>query len=51
VRVQDLLDKIGLGRERIQMFNLSSAQGAQFAQYCSDFSAKITQLGPNPLKP
>ena len=46
---QALLDQIGLGGARVQMFNLSSAEGPQFAQYCTDFSAKIVELGPNPL--
>jgi len=31
------------------MFNLSSAEGPQFVQYCAEFSAKIAELGPNPL--
>jgi coenzyme F420-reducing hydrogenase delta subunit len=45
-----LLDQIGLGGARVQMFNLSSAEGPQFVQYCTEFSAKIAELGPNPLK-
>jgi coenzyme F420-reducing hydrogenase delta subunit len=32
------------------MFNLSSAEGPQFAAYCSEFSDKIAEIGPNPLK-
>jgi len=43
------LDQIGLGGARVQMFNLSSAEGPQFAQYCTEFSAKIAELGPSPL--
>jgi coenzyme F420-reducing hydrogenase delta subunit len=45
-----LLDRIGLERDRARMFNLSSAQGAQFADYCTEFSNKIVELGPNPLR-
>ena len=48
-QAQNLLEQIGLGGARVQMFNLSSAEGPQFAQYCTDFSAKIVELGPNPL--
>ena len=48
-QAQNLLDQIGLGGARVQMFNLSSAEGPQFAQYCTDFSAKIVELGPSPL--
>ena len=49
-QAQNLLDRIGLGGERVQMFNLSSAEGPQFAQYCAEFSAKIAALGPSPLR-
>ena len=48
-QAQNLLEQIGLGGSRVQMFNLSSAEGPQFAQYCTDFTAKIVELGPNPL--
>jgi F420-non-reducing hydrogenase iron-sulfur subunit len=34
---------------RVRMFNLSSAEGPQFAQYCAEFSRHIAELGPNPL--
>jgi len=47
--IQTLLDQIGLSGARVQMFNLSSAQGPQFAEYCSEFSNAIKKLGPNPL--
>lgn len=47
---QKLLEQIGLGSERVQMFNLSSAQGAQFAQYCAEFASKISKLGVNLLR-
>ncbi len=48
-QAQALLDQIGLDGARVQMFNLSSAEGPQFVQYCTDFSAKIIELGPSPL--
>ena len=44
-----MLDQIGLSGARVRMFNLSSAEGPQFVQYCAEFSAKIAELGPNPL--
>ena len=47
--MQDVLKNIGLEPERVQMFNLSSAEGPQFAQFCTEFSAKIAELGPSPL--
>ncbi len=33
------------------MFNLSSAQGARFAEVCTEMSEHIRALGPNPLAP
>jgi F420-non-reducing hydrogenase iron-sulfur subunit len=48
-QAQALLDQIGLDGARVRMFNLSSAEGPQFVQYCAEFSRKIAELGPNPL--
>jgi F420-non-reducing hydrogenase iron-sulfur subunit len=45
-----LLDQVGLGGQRVQMFNVSSAQGAQFAQYCAEFVDEIRSLGISPLR-
>jgi coenzyme F420-reducing hydrogenase delta subunit len=44
------LAQIGLESERIEMFNLSSAMGAQFAQVADEMVQKINELGPNPLR-
>ncbi len=46
----NILDTIGIGGERARMFNLSSSEGPRFAQYATDFTAEIKELGPNPLK-
>lgn len=48
--VQKILDTIGVGGERVQMYNLSSGEGPKFAQYAEEMTEKITALGPNPLK-
>jgi len=45
-----LLGEIGLGSERVQMFNLSSAMGARFAEVAAEMTAKVKEIGPNPLK-
>jgi len=47
---QKLLDEIGLESRRIQMLNLSSAMGGQFAWSAAEFTEEIRRLGPNPLK-
>jgi coenzyme F420-reducing hydrogenase delta subunit len=32
------------------MVNVSAAMGVQFAQNAKEFSEKIVELGPNPIK-
>ena len=46
----EILDKIGIGGERVQMFNLSSSEGPRFAEIAVEMTEKIKELGPNPLK-
>jgi coenzyme F420-reducing hydrogenase delta subunit len=31
------------------MFNLSAAQGPRWAEICTDFTARIRNLGPSPI--
>src|SRR4030066_1731858 len=45
-----ILEKIGLGGERGQMYNLSSSEAPRFVQIASEMTQKITSLGPNPIK-
>ncbi len=49
-RAQTILDEIGLGRERLDMFFMSSSQGHTFAMAAQTMTERIRQLGPNPLK-
>lgn len=49
-RVQDLLHKVGLERERVQMVNMSSAMGKQFAEAATRMTERIQALGPSPLR-
>jgi len=37
--------------ERIEMFNLSSAQGPRFAEIATEMTDKVKALGPSPLNP
>lgn len=46
----DLLEEIGLGRERIRMVNISSAMAVQFAEAVEDMTQQVRELGPNPLQ-
>ena len=45
-----ILDTIGIGGERAKMYNLSSSEGPRFAQYATEFTEIIKELGPNPLR-
>ena len=47
---KEILDAIGVGGERLQMYNLSAGEGTLFAQYAVEMAEKIRELGPNPVK-
>ncbi|GAB4268748.1 MAG: hypothetical protein Kow0092_22630 [Deferrisomatales bacterium] len=47
---RNLLDEIGIGAERLRMVNLSSAQGARFAEVCREMTEAVQALGPSPLR-
>ena len=49
IRARHLLDEIGLGGERIEMFNLSAAMGARLAEIAAQMTERVKALGPNPL--
>jgi len=40
---------VGVDPERLEMFNLSAAQGPRWAEICTDFTARIRALGPSPI--
>ncbi len=45
-----VLDEIGLGGDRVEMYNMSSAEGPRFAQVATEMTERIRQLGPNPVR-
>ena len=45
-----LLDEIGIGSERLQMYNMSAAQGPRFAEVAREMTERIMTLGPNPIR-
>ncbi len=49
-RAKKLLDEIGLGGERVDMFFMSGSQGQSFAMAAQTMTERIRKLGPNPLK-
>lgn len=48
--VKSVLAALGLEPERIEMFNMSSAEGPRFAQVAREFTATIKELGPSAVK-
>lgn len=46
-RVAKILESIGIGGERVRMYNLSAGEGSKFAAYANEFSEHIEQLGPS----
>ncbi len=49
-QAREILDKVGIGGERVKMFNLSSGEGPRFAEYAVEMTERIQALGPNPIK-
>lgn len=49
-RAKEILDEIGLGGERLDMFFMSGSQGNAFAMAAQTMTERIRKLGPNPLK-
>jgi coenzyme F420-reducing hydrogenase delta subunit len=50
-RARQILGEIGLEPERLEMYNLSSAEGARFAQIVTEMSERLSELDPSPLRP
>jgi F420-non-reducing hydrogenase iron-sulfur subunit len=50
-RAKKFLAEIGLEPERLEMFNLSSAEGTRFAEIVNIMSERLARLGPSPLRP
>jgi coenzyme F420-reducing hydrogenase delta subunit len=48
--VQQILDQIGFGAERVAMYNLSAGMGVRFAEIAREITEKVKELGPNPIR-
>lgn len=48
--VKEILEKVGVGGERVAMYNLSAGQGPRFAEIAREMTEKIRQLGPSPIR-
>ncbi len=49
-RAKKILDEIGLGGERLDLFFMSGSQGNAFAIAAQTMVERVRKLGPNPLK-
>ena len=49
-QAQQILDTIGIGGNRVHMYNLSSSEAPRFVEYAQEMHNRILKLGPNPIK-
>ena len=49
-RAKQILEEVGIEPERLEMFNLSSAEGPRFAEIVTLMSERIAKLGLSPLR-
>ncbi len=49
-RAREILDEIGLGKDRLDMFFMSGSQARAFAHAAQTMTDRIRTLGPSPLK-
>lgn len=48
--LEGLLAEANLDPARLEMFNLSAAQGPRWAQICDEFTERVRGLGPSPVR-
>jgi coenzyme F420-reducing hydrogenase delta subunit len=48
--IREMLDEIGIERDRVQVFNISASDAPEFARVADMMTEKIRALGPNPIK-
>lgn len=48
-KIKGLLEMVGVDPERVDFFHLSAAQGPRWAEICTEFTEKISALGPSPI--
>jgi len=49
-RVKAILDKVGIGGQRLEMYNLSAGMGGRFAEVAQEMTERIQELGPSPIR-
>ncbi|MBP2172338.1 coenzyme F420-reducing hydrogenase delta subunit [Methanococcus voltae] len=47
---KQILDEMGIGGDRIEMFFMSGADAGKFTEAVNEMTDRAKKLGPNPLK-
>ncbi len=47
---KSLLDEVGVGGNRLEMFHVTAAQGDEFARIAAEMTERIRALGPSPVR-
>lgn len=47
---REMLEEAGIEGDRLEMFNLSSAEGQRFAEIADTMTERVRKLGPSPLR-
>jgi len=50
IQVQKILEDLGWEKERVAMITMSAGMGERFAETALEFTEKIRNLGPSPVK-
>ena len=45
-----ILDDIGIGGDRLEMYNMSAGEGTKFVEFAKEMTERIKNLGPSPIK-
>jgi F420-non-reducing hydrogenase iron-sulfur subunit len=48
--LKTLIQEVGIDPARVEMFNLSAAEGPRWAEICNQFTERIKKLGPSPVR-
>lgn len=50
VALKDILKSAGLEEDRVMIRWVSASEGARFAKTITEFTAKLKEMGPNPMR-
>lgn len=48
--LQNMLEQLGIEKERVRLEWVSASEGAKFAEVVNDFTKKLKELGKSPAK-